>query len=766
MRAQLRSVQPISRIAACLLLILAIIGCSRSGSPVTPTDTAAGGPDVQTGVRDDSAYAMSWGVWDVSMESPGSFEIVPLRAAQYTLNVAYFLQPPAGKTSNMNVTIVDDHSLFTTGRVVIDVVLKHPFPAYSEYAGFDVLGVFIHNGQRIARHSSAVRYASPGTDAILINADGYTRWMNPVEFTAPGLGGYLEGALGTKKIHWTATINPYKYFCDDLSATESIADHYSSSQMVNNRGVFRAGRTNTRRYDLKFPMSGGYPQVKFQYAVVASWLEPNHVPPTSVPGDFPPGANITEPFFLRMETDGTTAYWNSPTDKGGDLLLTLEVFDQGARLSPGNVETQISKIIVESPSGFILGSNNMLTFGSADWSTSPGSTTLSQRFVLDCGAVDPNGPSPKDNPVLVAVESATGSYDTGVGTPHPTGRPNLYQVLEVPLSGWTPEIPGNVMNFNASDGDTGLGNHQVKLTWDPASNADEYTIERYNYNTSPKTWQWAHLYTAPGGSTSYIDTNARYSGTRDTIDYRMRAENGLGSSPSWSTDDGYPKKRRVGIAFWCAADNSSGANAVVPWSRAVADYTDLQTFWNDFGFDYIMENSGSFFWMTNINYRNLTGTEGESMHAEFGKVSHPNSINVYYVATSDGDPAAAYCSSVCPGTDHTTKNIFIVLCQDARTPPGCPQGDPIVLAHECGHGLTRFWDMYLLVTTCAADNTWCTGPPPFIPPLYCDEDADYPLNLMYFSYCGSTPPEYSLTTGQFIEANSWVRDHETAYPVP
>jgi hypothetical protein len=348
---------------------------------------------------------------------------------------------------------------------------------------------------------------------------------------------------------------------------------------------------------------------------------------------------------------------------------------------------------------------------------------------------------------------------------------------------------GAVTNFEASDGDPSLSNHQVRLTWDEEPDADSYTLQRRDYDLDSESWSWTTIYSPPSGTTSYVDTAARYSGTADPISYRIRAHNTYGNSPSWSTDTGYPKPRRVGIAFYCAADNSSGGNAVVQWSIATADFSDCNSFWNDYGFEYVMANSGSFYWMTTAAYRNLTLNEPEAMHAAYGRVQHPNSICVYYAATYDGDPNMAFDWAICPGTLHNTLNTFIVMCQYART--GCTGGQTldIVLPHECGHAVTRHWDVYLMdldgngIMDDGADcsiNTWCNGQWPYspseIPVMFCDINATYPeepnswskipKNLMWYSYCGCAVTQYDLTVGQYIYGSKWVMENESNYPMP
>ena len=770
-----------------IFITLFLAGCARDKSPVVPgvaKFTPVGGSNA---VAAGESERPIWGIWDVSMSDSGELEIVPLREAEYRVNVVTFLQPPHGKSSNLDIKIVDDGDLFTTGEIVMDVMLTHPFPTYPEYAGFDVMGVFISNGNYTSRYNDQIKYAKPGSNAILLNTDGYTRWMNPNEFTASGIGGYTEGVFGTKKVNWTATINPYKYFCDGLGLNEQIRANFSYPSAVADRGVFRAGKKNTRRYDLKFTMSGGQPVIKFQYAVVVSWTEPSPYPPNNVPDDFPANANMDEPFYLLADSEGSTCYYNSASDKGGNLLLNLEIFDHKATYESTGVEGLISEIGIESPNDFIPGTDHMLSFNNTTWTTSPGSSSISEIFTLDCGTVDPQGLDESDNPLLIVVKSKSGSYNGGTGAPCPAGTVTYYQTFGVPAIEMIPNAPGVVTGFEASDGLSSLGSHQVELTWDDNPDADEYYIQRNDYNTTLSEWQWIAIHTSSAGQTSYVDTGARYCGTANPIDYRIKASNSYGMSPSWATDTGYPKTRHIGLAFWCAADNSSGLNAVVAWSRATDDFNDCNSFWIQYGFQFVMENSGTFFWMTNTAYRNLTGTEPYAMHDAFGYIAHPNSINVYYVNSSDTSTSMAYAVALCPGSQHTAQNTFIVLCKDARTTCMGGYEIPILLPHECGHALSRFWDVYLMDlngdgimndgTTCAI-NTWCNGYPPYLPSevpvMFCDVEAAYPeepnsagktpKNLMWYSYCGAPVSDYDLITSQYIEASSRIQSMESAYP--
>ncbi|HDS31001.1 MAG TPA: hypothetical protein ENN67_08165, partial [Firmicutes bacterium] len=149
------------------------------------------------------------------------------------------------------------------GVFTFDISLTHPFETKPQLSGFDVKGILITPGTLAV--GPLVFADSDETE--LENADGYTRWWNPTEFTQPGLLGYTHGNLANSPgASLTATINPYKLFADILPATGSLAlvsDAPLDSHM--GRAVFSAGMTNTRRYRIRFPMDPG-PKVMYGYA--------------------------------------------------------------------------------------------------------------------------------------------------------------------------------------------------------------------------------------------------------------------------------------------------------------------------------------------------------------------------------------------------------------------------------------------------------------------------------------------------------------------
>jgi len=1247
----------VSILAYVVILAFLLPGCAGKGgdNPAVPAvDEGTGATDTPelTAATEQAGTASGkalWGMWDVTFDGDSGFQVVPLRGVEYSLNVNIFLQPPSGSLSNIQIDMINMEKLFIAGDVVVDVSLSHPFPALTQFTGFDVLGVVIGTGNYIANSDIGIAFGNPDLDPVLMNADGYTRWMNQMEFTTQGLLGYTEGALGNKNGFWSATLNGYKYFATGLSTTERIVTNFQSSQAISERGMFATNSTCTRRYSLHFPMVGGYPNVSFQYAVVASWMEPANDPPVSIPGDFPPAANMQEAFHCEISTVGSTLYWNDMHDNGGDLFLTLEIFDWQGLSNPDGVAGEIKMIMLDSPSTFINGGSKMV-FTSDNWTELAGTCDNSVRLALDAGSVNLQGPCPFDNDALVTIVTAEeGNYDNGLGAAFPqfatlssyarlfydlgnvcndppvvwftncptktisvanrtfrwdaeddvTPNSDLYfrykfdtdpwtdweedvrqayfenmtesthtvwvqardndgQVAEAectftiqlpaepqppevgftnctefvrtstytwhldladdntaishlkvrynynsggwvqlpdgstsitlnglvsggpfqllvevedldgmidqalcefsvnfnpdvvitdcppqdlninaftinwtgsdpeldpleystrldtevwsawstalfrnlaglssgnhtfyvrvrdigggedqtqcnfavnfgpsisitnkppgldinstsytfnwtssddldsPLTmdfnveldgvwqGWqtgissynwnplpsgnrsfrirvrdtgnpalwaedscnftvnfkptvsidncpaglwanstitfnwtgiddnTPEAgmeysfkmdseawsawqlgtliatyngltddthtfsvrvrdmgnpqlscetvpstcdsctftidtscavpPSDVQNFAATDNDPMLNAREVNLTWTTVVGCvDFYDIERreYDYATG---WSWQPLITLPHPTASYLDTDARYSGPYSAIEYRIRARNVSGNSPAWSVDTGYPITRKIHLAMWCTADDASGTDPSTTWARAAADFNDTNEFWIDYGVEFVLKNAGNFFWIPVPAYKDLSGGEDGMMHSTYGQVVFPDAINIYYVTSSNGNTSRGYCMCYCPGSNHNTLNVFIVLCRDTRG--NAPFENEIVLAHELGHGTSRYWDIYLLdtnhniihdePTTCASEDTWCTVPP-WTPPLFCDDNAAYPENpgasgkipkqLMWYSFIAPVE-DYTITVNQYIYTDEWIHGYEGNYPWP
>ncbi|HDS29503.1 MAG TPA: hypothetical protein ENN67_00525, partial [Firmicutes bacterium] len=229
--------------------------------------------------------------------------------------------------------------------------------------------------------------------------DGYTRWWNSTEFTDPaGIFAYKPGAMGNLP-YPSATLNPYKYFADNLSNTAPVG-----SIDFSKRGTFAAtGDVNMREYVIQFPVPGSDPVIKFNYAIDASWDVPDPMyEPTYPIESFSPGAQMQEPFNIVVTDAGSDAFHTS-TAFGGTLRLDIEIFDWQSPVNPDGVAGEISGIILEGgPFGSPLDILPMAT-------PMPGSSAVSSVFnvEIDAGLLQMNQSG--DFMILGTVQSANPS---------------------------------------------------------------------------------------------------------------------------------------------------------------------------------------------------------------------------------------------------------------------------------------------------------------------------------------------------------------------
>jgi hypothetical protein len=320
-----------------------------------------------------------WGVWHVQLDPVTmTANITPLRQAMFTCNVTQFMQPPSSPTNMVTLDVLPESDP-SSGRFVVNVNLQHPFAGLNKYNGFDVRGIFITNSSVVGSHDPSVSRAGLG-DARLRNPDGFTRFWNPSEFlTYESVFGYTKGKLAPP-IYPTATVNAYKYFADNLGADAPVESLDPAT-----RGIFRAGSLNSRRYDIQFAMSGGTPQFDFNYAVDASWSEPD---PSFAP-DYPPeafdaAANVQEAFLLKASDAGSSAYYVDIDHRGGEFKFDLEIFDRQGDVDPNGVPGEVSAIWIEGDSLAapvdVLGTATVL----------PGSTVISSIFEVDLANLNLN----------------------------------------------------------------------------------------------------------------------------------------------------------------------------------------------------------------------------------------------------------------------------------------------------------------------------------------------------------------------------------------
>ncbi len=449
----LRSISLIAS-AGILALLLGCVGPGDRISPVVPA--SSGGPVQLTTPASAEASPCShslWGLWQCWFDpETGEPEIGKLRKAEFHLNIVGYLQPPMPPGLGISINSFDP----TAGTIDLDVTITHPFP-FTNLRGFDVRGIVMGEGDTIAaKDDPDVVYAAP-TGLRLLNTDGYTRWWNPTEFTTPGIYGFTPGASGFPDFVSPITLNPYKYFADALLSTDPVVPNVELS----NRGTFSTDvilPSLTRNYQLQFPIIGGSPSWKFQYAIDASWAKPTGGSPIPKPiEDFPIEANCPEAYHILVDTTGTTAFFH-PIGVGGDLVLAIEVFDWAAAENPMGTDGEISSIVIESDTLFDSPVNVSVT-------SATGSAPTSGIYYVTVEDVHPTGLDNQE--VLVAIYSEQPhTYAPPISGPvYPSGAElAAYALVEIPISDEIPPVD-TITVWDPNGGEVLQGGETYEIIW-------------------------------------------------------------------------------------------------------------------------------------------------------------------------------------------------------------------------------------------------------------------------------------------------------------
>ncbi len=462
-----------SMLIVTLAIFLALtVGCSGGGgsSPVTPlmpsdnNDLSLTGNAIETSTGEDGHVL--WGFWSIVLDVLArEFEVVPLRGASFHLNLSRLLSNAPGGLS------VKINSLNIPNRLLdFDLTITHPVPD-SNLRGFDVRGILMGPGETMAAQSdpSLVYCSLEGTR--LINADGYTRWWNAVEFTDPGLFGYENNFVLPGFLVPTTTLNPYKYFSDPLGPNDPVVPGVNDE----NRGTFSTDGdppSVTRNYQVRFPVINGNPKLGFHYAIDASYAPPVNGSGTPKPvEDFPPEANCPEPFHIEVNTDNSSVYYEGEASLGGHLVLDIEVFDWGAEDNPGGVNGEIDAIIIESPTLF----DGMKL---VDMTSMLGTQSTSSIFHITVPDVMPNDIEGQE--VLVTVRSSyPTSYMPPIGSSDYPEQAALaaYTLVDIPVAVIKPSGFDSFITLeNPKGGEYWLEGNMYEITWSASEDVENVII--------------------------------------------------------------------------------------------------------------------------------------------------------------------------------------------------------------------------------------------------------------------------------------------------
>ncbi|MFH1676245.1 MAG: hypothetical protein ABIC40_04390 [bacterium] len=437
------------------LVLTGILGCN--GNPTAPMVTLS--PDSTTDLSASGADShRNLGYYSLKINTGEmSAEIIPLRSSKWHLNLTGVLNGTLG----VSVGVPPGESDPIHGLFVLDITLTHPFGDAPQFAGFDVKGILIAPG---SLNVGPYVFSDIG-ETQLENADGYTRWWNPTEFTKSGFFGYTKGKLTkTPASTLTATVNPYKYFADVLGANDSVnlvqAEPLDGD---NGRGVFKAGSANTRRYRIRFPLDPT-PVIEFGYAIDASWATPLPNPPDEVPDDFPMEANQPEACDIGTGTLVNTLFFDSESGlSGGVLRIVIDVYDWQGRVA-GNIQDQIEKVILYSPDLF-TGSEDAIFFNE---------TPVKAQYIADLTGV---AVPMNSGEVLLAVQvvSKGGLSYKQTGNPAPDVQIAAWTVMTLDII--DPECTADSNNDFAEAEPVGVDQLIVGQLCGPTDSADYFTFE-------------------------------------------------------------------------------------------------------------------------------------------------------------------------------------------------------------------------------------------------------------------------------------------------
>jgi len=628
-------------------LLLAVTSCTGGRAVTTEADSVT--PPIE---QVSGSSHQFWGLWQfVADPMKKTLDVIPLRAGNFHLNALTFLEPPP----LVNVTL---ESLEFNGDIIeAGIGLRHPFIGLTEFTGFDVCGIFITNGSVTGFSDSGLRMAGTG-DTRLLNPDGYSRWWNPAEFPYGNtMFNYKDGLLGTPDAigNYNSTLNAYKYFCDDLGATDTL-----DKVTLAKRGMFSAGHKNIRHYTIETGAG-----LIFNYAVDACWVFPSGNPPYTAPDDFSSGANRPEAWRIEV-TETANTLWNDGSSSGGDLILSIDIYDWY------NV-TQ-NKVKVESPGNFAPVASTTPTGGGEGYATyeveilnaTPAQGSISLLITVESENIGYGGLLP-GKPVTAYFTRAV-----AVGNEPP-----------ITSTGWARTWGGSNYEEGRNVATDSFGNVYVTgifrgtTDFDPGDGVDERTssdssfdVYLVKYNTDGE-YQWARAWGGPNEDVSYgIATDSSGNiyvsgGFTGTVDFDPgEGTNNKSTKTPYYSDPYVTKFDSAGSHLWARSwggasndfslnvntDNSDNVYVVGWFGSTSADFNpdggDVQ--YSNGSWDVFLskfDSEGSYQWA-----RTWGGGSGDMGYA----VSIDNTGDIYVTGwfneTVDFDPGS--------GTDERTSNGY------------------------------------------------------------------------------------------------------------
>jgi len=274
------------RLLMILLLVFTIISCSGV-NPTVPGQLSTYS-EKETSVNESSRWV--WGNWTFHIpEDHNSISIYTDRSAARHFNVKMLLE----KSPCDKCIWISGYKNNGDGTVSISISLRHPYPGYAYYTGFDVRGILhLPTSYHVGYFTDGFRISSLSLgDPELLNPDGYTMAYDPLDqhndqpifkYQPYGdLGGGYD--LEDRKKYPCTLFMPFIYFY-----SSPIRQQFSSSSVV------------SRTYHLALPEG----EWDYGYSVDACWAKPTKIPVENIVEDFPINANTMEAYRIDVSISG------------------------------------------------------------------------------------------------------------------------------------------------------------------------------------------------------------------------------------------------------------------------------------------------------------------------------------------------------------------------------------------------------------------------------------------------------------------------------
>lgn len=450
-----------------ILAVSTIVGCSSGNSPTVPPVNEI---DMAESPAASGSSRSLLGFWEIAIDCDSlDYSVTPMRSGNIHLNALKLIEPPSGSTLGLSNLTID-------GTVLgLDITFNHPFPGYPEFAIFDVRGIIFSSGSVTGFEDQDIVFAG-ANETHLKNADGLTRWWNPVEF--PDIGTifcYRDGRYGipNSTAHYSATLNTYKVFADSLDSEDPVDKLVDPGlPPIQTRAITLAGQSNTRRFEIDCEDNGsGGPLIILNYGFDVSWEIPDVMPPEHFPDDFPVEANCQEPFLIEIAETSNTLYYDISAGNGGLLGLDIRIHDwQGAFGDEVNVPGEVDVVRIESLTCFENPATAVLVPGS-------GCNATFSTWHVD---IEGSPHSADDQLLLVTVESSKGDWQPGFTGYSGTSPLSSYMTAWVSVDDEAPVIT-TLHLIAPNGGETWYDNHEYLIEWE--SSGDPIDNVKIEYST-------------------------------------------------------------------------------------------------------------------------------------------------------------------------------------------------------------------------------------------------------------------------------------------